>query len=103
MNPAGDPVAADKPRMTAADADARFAALVAEHRAGKKPARASNRSVRPSDDRAGALAFALLFCLGVTAGVMFHAKPIIAILIGVPVVFFARLLHRRAYPRADGT
>ena len=101
MNPAADPVAADQPRMTAADADARFAALVAEHRAGKKAARAIGPSVVAPKDLSGALVLVLVFCLGVAAGALFHAKPLIAILIGAPAIYFARILHRRSRHRAD--
>ena len=101
MNPGADPVAADKPRMTAADADARFAALVAEHRAGKKAPRATGPSVVNPEDNAGALAFVLVFCLGVTAGALFHTKPLIAILVGVPTLYFARILQRRSRARTD--
>ncbi len=100
VNPAVSPVIDDKPRMTAADADARFAALVAEHRAERK-SRGPGRVGASSDDKFAALAFAAVYCLGVTAGAIFHVKPLVAILVGAPVVYFVRVLSRRSRGR-DG-
>ena len=106
-----NPVVDDKPRMSAADADARFAALVAEHRAGKK-SRAIGAVTRRSNDaggavsgrshdRTGPLAFVAMFCLGVAAGAIFHVKPLLAILLGVPTIYIARYLYLRSRDRAD--
>ncbi len=90
----------DKLRMTAADADARFAALVAEHRAERK-SRGRWTIAGPSDDRFAALAFVLVYGLGVAAGAVFHVKPLLAIALGAPVVYFARVLFKRSRDRVD--
>jgi len=90
----------DKPRMTAADADARFAALVAEHRAGRKT-RGARTAAGPPSDRFAGWGLALVYALGVVAGAIFHAKPLLAIVLGAPTIFIARVLYRRSRDRSD--
>lgn len=84
--------------MTAADADARFAALVAEHRAEKK-SRTSREVFGKSGDALSALAAPLCYCLGVAAGTIWHVKPLTAVLVGLPLLFIVRGLLKRWHNR----
>lgn len=84
----------DKPRMTAADADARFAALVAEHRAAK-PSRRAGTAFARGDDRLSGIAVLLVYCLGVVGGSIWHVKPLTAIIVGVPALLVVRHLLKR--------
>ncbi|MEO8935432.1 MAG: hypothetical protein ABI277_12125 [Burkholderiaceae bacterium] len=79
-------------RITPEEAEARFAALVAEHRNPNNRG-AAPPIVRPSRDRKAALAVVLVYCLSVAAGVFWHAAPIVAVLIGAPTIYFVRLLR----------
>ena len=102
VDPGVRPVIDDQPRMTAADADARFAALVAEHRAGKR-SRVIGPTSGASSDRRGAAVLVLVFCLGVFAGAIFHVKPLLAIILGAPTVYFAHVLYKRSRDRVDAS
>lgn len=83
----------DRPRLTPEEADARFAALVAEHRretgGPRRPSGPRGRLV-PGSPRTLAeghanLAMMLVYVVGVIAGSIWHAKPGVAILLGVLV------------------
>jgi hypothetical protein len=91
-------VADEKPRMSAADAEARFEALVAQHRSEKQSGRA-RKVVGKSDDRMAALAVVLVYCLGVAAGAVWHVKPLGAVLVGVPLILIVRSLLKRRRDR----
>ena len=95
MNPTAD----DKPRISAADADARFEALVAQHRSEKK-AGGARKAAGGSDARMSALAAVLVYCVGVTAGAIWHVKPLTAVLVGVPLIFIVHSVLKRWRDRA---
>lgn len=83
----------DKPRLTPEEADARFAALVAEHRRGTRRKASKEKSVgalfasKPRTLVGGYanLAMMLVYMVGVVAGSIWHAKLGVAILLGVLV------------------
>ena len=89
----------DAPRMTSADADARFAALVAQYRNEKQ--RGAGRGPGGADDQRAAIGLLLVYCLGVGAGAFWHAAPLVAIAVGAPVVYFVRFLRKRSRDRLD--
>ena len=88
--------------MRAADADARFAALVAEHRRENKSGK-GNKTAAHSDDKKAALAFLLIYGLGVAAGAFWHGAPLVALMVGGPAVFFVRLLRKGSNGRKDAS
>ena len=86
-----------RPRLTPEEADARFAALVAEHRRGTRRTAGQEKSVgalfaskpRPLVGGYANLAMMLVYMVGVVAGAIWHAKVGVAILLGV-LVFIVR-------------
>ena len=90
-------MADEKPRLSPEEADARFAALVAEHRRKGGKAKRPDTGLRPMPGEAprtlvGAyanLAMTIVYMIGVVAGSIWHAKIGIAILLGV-LVFAVR-------------
>jgi hypothetical protein len=83
----------DKPRMTAAEADARFEALVAQHRSGQAP-----RTPRgPRISRLTPMtALMLVYIVGVVTGSYEHAKPLVAVVVGLPLLLVCRAWLKRS-------
>ena len=91
----------ETPRMTAAEADARFAALVADHRGAKggqrsRTGRPKNR--RELDGTLTTIVVVIAFCLGVACGALAPRRPLLALVIGVPLILVASHLIRRRGP-----
>jgi hypothetical protein len=78
----------DAPRMTPEEAEARFAALVAEHR-GKKATKTAGPRVSRTPVHGGVVV-ALVFLFGLVVGTIGHARPVLAAIIGVPLVLIVR-------------
>ncbi len=93
----------DRPRMTAEEADARFAALVAQHRQ-ESQRRPSLPWSPASSTRAGSSTGVLMavYALGALAGLLIHGKPVFVVLLGVPVVLLGRAALRRYAGNGDG-
>ena len=77
----------DKPRMTAEEADARFDALVAQHRREQGPRRTSGPRVSTPTPTA---ALVLVYVVGVVTGTFTLAKPLVAVIVGVPLLLICR-------------
>ena len=108
--------------MTAAEADARFEALVSDHRR-KKGRKASGGAVGDrvtdatgvagratvhtpagtrdhTDATVGRLVVVIVFCLGVASGAILPHRPLTALLVGIPLILVGLHLLRRW--RRDG-
>ena len=88
----------DTPRMTAAEADARFAALVAEHRGAKGRPTSGTRpptTRRQRDATLTTLVVVIVFCLGVAGGALSSRKPLLALVVGIPLILVASHFLRR--------
>ncbi len=90
-----DELPGNPPRMTAEEADARFAALVAQHR-DEKPARGSRGPRVGAASLSLTWALAIVFAVGVALGAALRTKWIGALLLGIPIVLIARALVRRS-------
>jgi hypothetical protein len=71
----------DKPRMSAEEADAKFAALVAGYRAEKRP----RRERKPLVDGYGGLAMLVVYLIGVGLGAVWHNTVGKAVVVGLLV------------------
>ncbi len=86
-----DSVNDESRRLTPEEADARLAALIAEYRKdGKTTRRERSSSFPPS------LGWIFVYLAGVVGGAVWHAKPLVAVLVGVPVLLVARALLSRS-------
>jgi len=83
----------DKPRMTAEEADARFEALVAQHRSEQAP----QRTRGPRISRLTPMtALVLVYIVGVLTGMYAHAKPLVAVIVGLPLLLVCRAWLKRS-------
>jgi hypothetical protein len=85
-----DSVNEETRRLTPAEADARVAALIAQYRNEEKTARRARSSSFPPS-----LGWIFVYLAGVVGGAIWHAKPLIAAFVGVPVLLIARALLAR--------
>jgi hypothetical protein len=83
--------------MTAEEADARFAALVATYREGKKPNRGQRFAV---PGLGGGRATILAYLAGVCIGVYWHDTPAKAVVLGL-LVFVAHRAWKHFFARPD--
>ena len=82
----------ERPRMTAEEADARFAALVAEHRS-KPRQRASHQARFLGLTPMTAAAF--IYIVGILVGTFAPVKPLFAVIVGIPLMFVCRASMKR--------
>ena len=90
MDPGND----DRRRLSPEEDDARAAALIAQYRNERKAPR-STRSSTASSSLSPSLGLAFVYLCGVVGGVVWHAKPLAAILIGLPLVLIVHAFVRR--------
>ena len=86
-------VMGEKPKMTAEEADARFAALVAQHRGEQSPRRASEPGMSKMTPMK---ALVVVYVIGVVTGIYALAKPLLAVIVGVPVLLACRAWLKRS-------
>jgi len=90
----------DKPRMTAEEANARFEALVAQHRREQAPRRSTGPRVSKLTPMT---ALVLVYIVGVATGAYALTKPLIAVIVGVPLMLICRAWLKRSGYGADAS
>ena len=79
------------PRISAAEAAERFEALVAQYRA-EKPRRERRSAAHFFSTRHP---YEVVFLIGIAVGLVLRARPVAALLLGLPLFFFVRALLKR--------
>ena len=80
--------------MTAAEADARFDALVSEYRGAQRTAgRVPSR--RLQNETLRTLVVVIVFSIGVAIGAVWSRRPLTALLLGIPAIVAGHVMTRR--------